>query len=491
MVDRFFKSKRASVPIPSMSLKDHFLEENELVFKKYKPITKIGQGAFGSIYSVVRLSDKNVFAMKIEKKSIKQKFLQNEAYNLINLEGFGFPKLVTFGQNKNYNILIETLLGKSLEDIFIEKNVECKLWEVCLIGLQLIDRLEWIHSKDLVYRDIRTSNILIGMDDPNVLYIIDFGLCKKYRSSKTGKHILLKNTGKFTGNYKFASPNVVVGKEASRRDDLISLGYLLIFLLKKKLPWTYDFPDITRVSQETYLEFINLKETNGNGELFVDIPDEMTKFIEYTRSLNFEDEPDYSYLRSLFYQVLSNNDLNPRDLTFSWIKYNRDKFMGLPENNLQKKKNNLYDKLLGNINENKKMCYTETKVMKKNNQEDSKDSSDMNNVAENSNEDNNSDTNDETVNNDKDKNTKSRNKTQLAKSKTTVKETHQKKDAGKIEIKIKHDKIVTNLFEFKDLELDENINEYVNNDNINRHFLFKENLVGNNRKIQENSDDRC
>ena len=195
MVDRFFKSKRASVPIPSMSLKDHFLEENELVFKKYKPITKIGQGAFGSIYSVVRLSDKNVFAMKIEKKSIKQKFLQNEAYNLINLEGFGFPKLVTFGQNKNYNILIETLLGKSLEDIFIEKNVECKLWEVCLIGLQLIDRLEWIHSKDLVYRDIRTSNILIGMDDPNVLYIIDLDCAKNIGHRKLESIFYQKELG--------------------------------------------------------------------------------------------------------------------------------------------------------------------------------------------------------------------------------------------------------------------------------------------------------
>ena len=61
--------------------------------------------------------------------------------------------------------------------------------DICLIGLQVLDRLEWIHSKDIIYRDIKPENFLIGIDDPNVIYIVDFGLCKKYRSSKTGKHL--------------------------------------------------------------------------------------------------------------------------------------------------------------------------------------------------------------------------------------------------------------------------------------------------------------
>ena len=107
--------------------------------------------------------------------------------------------------------------------------------------MQLLDRLEWIHSKNLIYRDIKPENFMIGIDDPNIIYVVDFGLCKKYRSSKTGKHILPKLLKNFYGNIIFASPNAIKGKEMSRRDDIISLGYMLIFLFKKNLPWNTNF----------------------------------------------------------------------------------------------------------------------------------------------------------------------------------------------------------------------------------------------------------
>ena len=214
-------------------IKDNFLEENKLIFKRYKPLKKIGSGSFGKIYSVIRLSDKKTFAMKTEKISDKIKYLESESYNLFRIQGgIGIPKLITCGHVKYYNILIETLLYKTLYDIFILRNKESNLIDVCLIGIQIIERLKWIHSKDLVYRDIKPDNFLIGINDPNVIYIIDFGLCKKYRSSKTGKHIFPKLTGQLNGTIKYASPNAIRGKEISRRDDLISLGYMLIYLLK-------------------------------------------------------------------------------------------------------------------------------------------------------------------------------------------------------------------------------------------------------------------
>ena len=165
-------------------LEYNFLKENKLIFKKYKPIKKIGSGSFGIIYSVIRLTDKNTFAMKTEKISEKTQFLESESYNLFRLQGgLGIPKLISCGHIKNYNILIETLLDKSLYYIFITRNKESNLIDICLIGIQLLERLKWIHSKDLVYIDIKPSNFLIGINDPNVIYIVDFGLCKKYRSS--------------------------------------------------------------------------------------------------------------------------------------------------------------------------------------------------------------------------------------------------------------------------------------------------------------------
>ena len=153
---------------------DDFLKENEYIFKKYKPIKKINEGAFGNIYSVIRLKDKKVFAMKTEKINSKQKILESEAYYMYILQGYGIPKLISFGQKSKYNILIETLLDKSLHEIYIEKKKECNINDLCLIAIQLIDRLEWIHSKDIIYGDVKPENFLLGLDDPNV--IVDFGL---------------------------------------------------------------------------------------------------------------------------------------------------------------------------------------------------------------------------------------------------------------------------------------------------------------------------
>ena len=201
-------------------LNDSFLNENKIIFKKYKPIKLVGVGSFGKIYSAIRLSDKNVFALKtekVEKRNSLNKILETEAYYLFTLQGFGIPKLISYGHTKNFNILIETLLGKSLFELFIKSQKPCNLTNICLIAIQLIERLKFIHSKDIIYRDVKPENFLIGIKDPNVIYIVDFGLCKKYRSSKTGKHLLPKTTNKFEGTLKYASSNVVKGKETSRR----------------------------------------------------------------------------------------------------------------------------------------------------------------------------------------------------------------------------------------------------------------------------------
>ena len=119
-------------------------------------------------------------------------------------------------------------MGKSLFDIFAENHKEMPLEDVCLIGKQVIDRIQWVHSKYIVHRDIKPDNFLIGKKDPNVIYLIDFGLSKKYRSSTTNKHIRFGFTGKLTGTVRFASANALRGGEQSRRNDIESIGYMLV-----------------------------------------------------------------------------------------------------------------------------------------------------------------------------------------------------------------------------------------------------------------------
>ena len=297
---------------------DKFLEENKIIFKKYKPLKKIDKGAFGNIYSVISLKDKNIYAMKTEKINAQQKTLESEAYYLVSLQGGkGIPKFITFGHTKNYNILIETLLDKSLYSLFIKNQNKCSIIDVCLIGRQIIERLEWIHYKNFLYRDIKPENFLIGRKDPNKIYVVDFGLCKKYRSSKTGKHIQPKVTGRFNGTLIYASPNVVKGMESSRRDDLISLGYMLIYLLKRNLPWESNFLNLNKAK---YHELIYLKDTNGCNKLFNNIPKEFADYINYSRKLKFEENPNYAYLRSLFDNIIFRLHLNLKQLNFSWLK---------------------------------------------------------------------------------------------------------------------------------------------------------------------------
>ena len=220
-----------------MNREQNFIKENSIIFKKYKIKTKLGEGAFGDVYTGTCIENNELVAIKVEPRKIQKPLLETEAFFLYSLRGVGIPEVLSFGRLKNYNVLVEPLLDKSLFDIFNERRKRLALEDICLIAIQVIDRIHWVHSKNLVHRDIKPDNFLIGKKDPNVIYLIDFGLSKKYKSSTTGKHIRFGFTGKLTGTVRFASANALRGGEQSRRDDLESIGYMIIFFMRGKLPW--------------------------------------------------------------------------------------------------------------------------------------------------------------------------------------------------------------------------------------------------------------
>ena len=229
--------------------------------------------------------------------------------------------------------------------IFIQKKVRCNLIDICLIGIQLLERLEWIHSKDIIYRDIKPENFLLGLKNQNMIYVVDFGMCKKYRSSKTGKHILPKINRTFSGTVRYASLNVLRGKTASRRDDLISLGYMLIYLYKRELPWDFNMP---HYNMDKMIQIMHLKNNNGYGILFKDLPHQFEEYIKYTRNLKFEQNPDYSYLRSLFNKIIMGFYYDYKKLSFSWTNSKNKLF--IPSNTYLRKATS-HNRLLKRIKE--------------------------------------------------------------------------------------------------------------------------------------------
>ena len=345
--------------------KDIFLIQNKLIFKKYRPIKLIGKGTFSNVYLSLNIKNKSYVAIKAEKKMQKGvELLESEAFLLYSLRGFGIPKVLTYGRTKTYNILVLPLLGKSLLDLFILKNRSIDLNDICLIAIQILERIEWVHSKNIVYRDIKPENFLFGKTDPEVLYLIDFGLCRKYKSSNTGKHITQKNLGKFTGTSRYASVYAMAGNEQSRRDDIESIGYMIIFLMRKKLPWQGIKGNSYK---ECYHRLYLMKKYIEIEELCKGLPREIVDYMNNAKSLKFEEEPNYKNLKNLFNIILKKRKFNFDNNNFSWIEkkdndndnnYNvgKSNSLGKATNLIMKRKcspqNRLYNKIKKSI-ENK------------------------------------------------------------------------------------------------------------------------------------------
>ena len=289
--------------------------KNKIILKKYRIIKRIGKGSFGSVFLGKNIQQNDYVAIKLESKNQTDTILERETYILYSLKGFGIPEVITYGQNMKYNILIQELLGKSIDKIFFEKNRKFSMKDCCMIGIQILDRLEYIHSKFIIHRDIKADNFLIGLKNRSIIYIIDFGLAKQYKSRKTGKHVKFSINKKWSGTSRFASANTLRGVEPSRRDDLESLCYLLLYLMKGSLPWD----NINEESEINEILIIyKMKQYMTPEMLFRDLPLQMINFYKYCKNLEFEQKPNYKYLKTLLISILKYLG-EKNDLHFSWI----------------------------------------------------------------------------------------------------------------------------------------------------------------------------
>ena len=288
----------------------------KIFFGKYKPEKKLGEGSFGKIYSSVNVTDGEHYALKMENKESGQNLLESEAYFLCYLRGYGIPSVKSYGFSGNYNIMVMELLGKSLEDIFQSQQKKFSIKTVCMIGIQMLDRLEFVHQKNIIHRDIKPDNFVLGLDNKShIIYILDFGLSKKFRSSRTHQHIKFSVNKKLTGTARYASINALKGCEQSRRDDLEAIGYVLMYFLRGSLPWQGLH---VNKGEDRYKKILQKKKSTSAEDLCKGFPNEFCEYINYTRNLEFEADPDYKFLRGLLTTVLEKQKCQ-YDFHYDWL----------------------------------------------------------------------------------------------------------------------------------------------------------------------------
>jgi serine/threonine protein kinase len=257
-----------------------------MINNKYKLLNKIGEGSFGSIYKAENCRTREEVAIKIETISNGTTLLKNESKIYQYLLGISnLPQVKWYGKDTNNYYMVIPLLGKSLQQLLNEKRV-FSLKFILQIGIQVLYLLKAIHDKGLLHRDIKPDNFLLGINsEKNKLFLIDFGLCKSYL--KDDKHIEMKKTNNLIGSITYASINAHENCELSRRDDLESLGYMLIYFWLGRLSWReIDFSKNTN----TDLSIIKMKTEIINDII---VPSVLKDYIKYVRNLNFEEEPKY------------------------------------------------------------------------------------------------------------------------------------------------------------------------------------------------------
>jgi len=285
---------------------------------KYKLVKKIGSGSFGDIYLGVDLVSGEDVAVKLEetKAAHPQLHYESRVYRHLN-GGEGIPNIRWYGIEGEFNVLVMDLLGPSLEDCFNFCHRRFGIKTVLILADQMISRLEFVHSRNMIHRDVKPDNFLIGHGAKAwQVHVIDFGLSKKYFDVRSKRHIAYREDKSLTGTARYASINAHLGIEQSRRDDMESLGYVLLYFLRGSLPWQ----GMVAATKKQKYEKISEKKMSTPIELLCEgFPRAFVRYLEYIRNLGFEEQPDYTALKALFKADYKERKFAD-DFVYDWTK---------------------------------------------------------------------------------------------------------------------------------------------------------------------------
>ena len=301
----------------------------------YRIIKMVGCGAFGEIHLAYDVNMKALRAIKFEMANHKNPQLKHEYSVLEQLnkhEGggggtrtgggevfTGIPKVYYFDRLEHkYNFMVMEFLGPSLGDLFQLKERNFSMETVLMIAIQVLSRIEYMHEKGFIHRDIKPENFVIGLNEKsNLVYLIDYGLSKRYKDKNSGQHIPYRENKQLVGTVRYASVNAHLGIEQSRRDDLEGIGYVLVYFYLGRLPWQNKTDKGKPLTQK-----ITEKKLTTPPELLCKkMPREFSYYFHYCKNLKFEDRPDYSALKSMFADLLmSRMKINGiKELIYDWF----------------------------------------------------------------------------------------------------------------------------------------------------------------------------
>ncbi|CAH8550256.1 unnamed protein product [Dicrocoelium dendriticum] len=267
-------------------------------------------------YTLTSLGHLNEVAVKMENIYSKhpQLHFEHKVYRML-AGAVGIPQTKWYGATRTYWVLVMDLLGPSLEDLFTFCCRRFTLKTVLMLADQMLARIEHVHNKNLIHRDIKPDNFLMGIGRHcNKVYMIDFGLAKRFRDPRTNRHIAYREDKNLTGTARYASINAHLGIEQSRRDDLESLGYVLMYFNRGSLPWQGLRANTKR---QKYEKISEKKMATTVDALCKGFPSEFSMYLNYCRGLRFEEVPDYMYLRQLF-RILFRTLSHQFDYVFDW-----------------------------------------------------------------------------------------------------------------------------------------------------------------------------
>ena len=334
----------------------------------YRIIKMVGCGAFGEIHLAYDVNMKALRAIKFEMANHKNPQLKHEysvleqlnkhdsqPNNIVGSDTFtGVPKVYYFDRLEHkYNFMVMEFLGPSLGDLFQLKERNFGMETVLMLTIQILTRIEYIHEKGFLHRDIKPENFVIGLNDKsNLVYLIDYGLSKRYKDKNSGQHIPYRENKQLVGTVRYASINAHLGIEQSRRDDLEGIGYVLVYFYLGRLPWQNKTDKGKSLSQK-----ITEKKLTTPPELLCKkMPREFSYYFHYCKNLKFEDRPDYNSLKGMFAELLSSRMKinNIKELVYDWFDeenaYRERKKKEMISSSNNKSEINKYDEEMNNQN---------------------------------------------------------------------------------------------------------------------------------------------